>query len=169
MNLTELFEKQRILDKKIEEKVQEFQPDFRMDSVETEMKLIFAIHVEFMELANEIQFFKYWKNHKNFNEERVLEEASDVLHCILSLANIRRYSKFIRNVDGIDSAEIKFYPIEELFDQFRRINFDSSGQTIQAISLLLSIIEKLGFSEERLREMYLFKNKVNLKRAESDY
>ncbi|MBN3377639.1 hypothetical protein CF088_05395 [Clostridium botulinum] len=49
------------------------------------MKL--ALLVELGELANEVQSFKHWKQHKEINRENVLEEFADCLHLALSLEN----------------------------------------------------------------------------------
>ena len=69
---------------------------------------ITALDVEFGELANEIQFFKHWKKNKLIDKAKVIEEACDCLHFILSLANdndvnlqVMAYGTFTREIDTL--------------------------------------------------------------------
>ena len=45
-----------------------------------------ALLVELAELANEAQFFKFWKQNKHIDKKKILEEYADCLHFALSLA-----------------------------------------------------------------------------------
>src|SRR5690606_28291239 len=80
MNLNVLFEKQAELDQYICEK----------QNIKTEdifKKKITAFIVELSELANEIQFFKYWKNEVVVDHQKAVEEYIDVIHFSISLSN----------------------------------------------------------------------------------
>lgn len=48
---------------------------------------LLALSVEVSELANEVNSFKYWSNKPPSNKEIILEEFSDVLHILGSLAD----------------------------------------------------------------------------------
>ncbi|MCM3720529.1 MULTISPECIES: dUTP diphosphatase [Solibacillus] len=83
MQFRQLFEKQRQLDRFIEEN-QQVQKD-----VFAEKGL--ALLVELSELANETRCFKYWSTKEPSKRAVLLEEFVDSVHFMLSLGNMRGF------------------------------------------------------------------------------
>ena len=79
MTLNEIIEMQKTLDQRIHESK-------GLCSKDTLKSRIVALSVELAEMANEMRFFKFWST-KTQNEERILEEAADCLHFIVSIGN----------------------------------------------------------------------------------
>ncbi|QQH49790.1 dUTP diphosphatase [Mycoplasmopsis bovis] len=50
------------------------------------MKLLATFMLKQLNLANEVQSFKYWKANKSINREKALEEFADMLHFVGSFA-----------------------------------------------------------------------------------
>lgn len=167
INIQALAEKQKQLDAFVEKRVQAVQEDFKMDSIDTMSKIVFAFHVELAELANEIGFFKYWKLSHSMNRSRTLDEWADCLHFLLSYSNLRRYTPFLKDIEPFYLWED--YPLHELFYLLRDNDLSSSGYVRLAFSYLFGIGLKLGFSEEELIAAYEKKHEENLKRMESGY
>ena len=71
LDLTELYKLQDKLDMVVAEKGHDLQSYHSIES------RIFAFHTEVHELANEVGFFKYWKESHVQNRERILEELVD--------------------------------------------------------------------------------------------
>src|SRR5690606_41631436 len=79
MNLNPLFKKQKQLDEYIYEKN-------NVTAKEVFERKIVALLVELGELANELQFFKYWKENISIDGQRAIEEYIDVIHFTFGLA-----------------------------------------------------------------------------------
>lgn len=162
-----LAEKQAKLDKLIEERVQKYNPQFRLDSVETVDKIKFAFKVELSELANEVGFFKYWKQSHEMDREKVLEEWADCLHFLLSVSNLKRWIPFIPTMEF--GTEIEFFHVDGLFYELLQNPLDSSGQAVQAFLSLFALGLKLGYTEEELIQAYYGKYAKNIARQKEGY
>ncbi len=157
MNLRELLKKQEELDGIILERA-----DIKKYPYES-MKL--ALLVELGELANEVQSFKHWKQHKEINREKVLEEFADCLHLALSLENqlnqisdemldnpklfITENKKHDKNINGVFLKTyrlvVRDYPI---------------------LSLVIGLGLRLGITLEEMEQSYLEKYETNIKRQQ---
>ncbi|MBN3354046.1 dUTPase [Clostridium botulinum] len=160
VNLRELLKKQKELDGIILERA-----GIKKYPYES-MKL--ALLVELGELANEVQSFKHWKQHKEINREKVLEEFSDCLHFALSLENqLNQFpDEFLDNF----SISISIYKrsnkeINQGFLQVYKF-------VLQGYSILLSVIGlglRLGITLEEMEQSYLEKYETNIKRQQEGY
>ena len=160
MNLNSLFIKQKQLDKYIYEKN-------NVTAKEIFEKKIVALLVELGELANELQFFKYWKENISIDGQRAIEEYIDVIHFAIGLA-----------VDlGIDEHKyIETQPrdLNKLFIGITNLAtvLSTSKEKEYAKSLLNNIIAlgyQLGLDEQIVIEAYNKKNEVNYQRQENGY
>lgn len=160
--LTELFELQKELDRRIEKEHSLEQADL-MD------KKILALLVELGELANETRCFKFWSKKPAAERNVILEEYVDGIHFILSI--------------GIDlnvQNDVKLLPVEgsrELVDQFHAvfssINKFHHNQTLKSYQKLFDAYillgGLLGFSLEEIEKAYKMKNEVNHQRQDQGY
>lgn len=160
MNLKELLKKQEELDGIILERA-----GIKKYPYES-MKL--GLLVELGELANEVQSFKHWKQNKEINREKVLEEFSDCLHFALSLENqlnqipdemldnpklfITENKKHDKNINGVFLKTyrlvVRDYPI---------------------LSLVIGLGLRLGITLEEMDQSYLKKYETNIKRQQEGY
>lgn len=158
MKLKKLFEMQRQLDEHIEKEHPRQPSEKRIYS-----KLL-ALMVEIGELANETRCFKFWSNKGPSEKEKILEEAADVLHFLLSIGN------------EIGAQSIRVAPIRKtsLVDQFlalydqARLSFVKE-QWEWTFNLYVGLIEAMGFTWDDIERAYIQKNAVNHHRQECGY
>lgn len=160
MNLNVLFEKQAELDQYICEK----------QNIKTEeifKKKITAFIVELSELANEIQFFKYWKNEVVVDHQKAVEEYIDVIHFSISLSNDLGIHDFEYNPTEIQDFTTIFIGLTNLATVL-----SLSKDKEHAKKLLNNVIAlgyQLGLTEDRVIEEYNKKNEVNYERQKAGY
>lgn len=194
MNLTKLFETQRILDEKIvKEKGLEGQ-----DLLD---KKVLALQVELGELANEWQMFKFWKEDNKpkraYNKgcdncvggisklspllgpykeceicmvNPLLEEYVDCLHFLLSIGNdlgVNRIKQKHKQRYDIETAFIHlFMGAGVISARGDSVREDNYKMTF---SLFLRLGELLGFTWEQIVDAYYKKNEINHERQENGY
>jgi dimeric dUTPase (all-alpha-NTP-PPase superfamily) len=187
MNLTKLFETQKIL----RDRINYNEPD-RFH------KLILALLVELGECAQEWRGFKFWSKDqeprtfklvsKNVNghvwassENPLLEEYVDGLHFILELGiEISEKEEFdvLDYIEDIEEDIKSDYPkCKEVHEQFNSIFYYASSvlelKWKEGYNLLFSAYyhlgEMLGFTWEQIEQAYYDKNKVNHTRQDSGY
>lgn len=160
MNLNLLFKKQKELDEYIYEKN-------NVTAKEVFERKIVALLVELGELANELNFFKYWKENINIDRQRAIEEYIDVIHFAIGLA-----------VDlGIDEhkyIETQPQDLNKLFIGITNLAtvLSTSKEKEHAKTLLNNIIAlgyQLGLDEQTVIGAYNKKNEVNYERQENGY
>ena len=134
-----------------------------------------ACWVELGELANEIEFFKYWKGNKRNDKEKQLFEFADVMHFLLSLMNIEEQKTF----DVLDLTDVyiafkmakKMYPtrytLTRVFDKIMKNIIYKDYEN--ALIGLCQVMFMLEFDPLELELAYLGKNKVNIKRQNENY
>ena len=134
-----------------------------------------ACWVELGELANEIEFFKYWKGNKRNDREKQLNEFADVMHFLLSLMNIND----IKTYDVLDLMDIhiaykcakKLYPssftLTKLFDRLMKSIMKEEYD--QALIKLCHVMYVLDFEPLELQLAYDGKHTINLKRQRENY
>jgi dimeric dUTPase (all-alpha-NTP-PPase superfamily) len=159
VNLRELLKKQEELDGIILERA-----GIKKYPYES-MKL--ALLVELGELANEVQSFKHWKQHKEINREKILEEFADCLHLALSLENQLNQTsdEILDNTKSMHSIKRDNKEINEAFLLVYKF-------VLQGYSILLSIIGlglSLEITLEEMEQAYLKKHETNIKRQQKGY
>ena len=160
MNLNTLFQKQKQLDEYI----------YEQNGVTAEQvfkRKIVAFIEELYELANELQFFKYWKENINIDRERAKEEYIDVIHFTLSIAN----AVGIHEHKYIDT---KPRDLNKLFIGITNLAtvISVSKDKEQVKSLINNVIAlgyQLNLTEQDVIEAYDKKNAINYERQASGY
>ena len=166
--LRQLQEKQAELDKFI------YESNNITDIASLYDKKIIALDIELSEFMNEVRSFKYWKKNKEINRNKVIEEACDCLHFILSLANDKELilkrnnvSKLLKDINDIDFA---YMCIKDIL--WRNICFEiqcASSNLEAMLELLIYIIKQLDFTYEDLIKEYDRKYEINIQRQVEGY
>ena len=163
-------------------------------------KTLVALSVEIAEVVNCVEHFKFWKDNKgkvdsdrftnlievgfidNIAMEYVtkeqahyltlIEECSDALHFILSLANqvdfeINEIGKHFKIADDVDSLEKNVLFLNQVIGLGDFNHFHSDLEMI--IDVFFIYINQLGISEQELEQAYYDKNKINYERLENGY
>lgn len=162
LNMQRMYGKQLNLHEKIAEATG---VDFNHYTVIDNLRCGF--HVEVAELANEIEFFKHWKKDKNADSYKQLDELSDCLHVLLSICVVRDYQKVIRSVTELPLWQDMDYI--DMFEMLRRNDLATSQDVAMALTVLVGIGRKLGFTITEIIEGYYDKNTVNVLRQSKGY
>ena len=160
MNLNPLFQKQAELDKYI-------YSQNNVTAKEVFEKKIVALLVELGELANELQFFKYWKENINIDRQRAIEEYIDVIHFTIGLA-------VDLGIDEYKYIETQPKDLSKLFIGITNLAtvISISKDKEQVKSLINNVIAlgyQLGLTEEIVLSEYDKKNEINYARQEHGY
>lgn len=166
MNLTKLFETQKLLDERIVK-------EKGLEGIDLLPRKILALQVELGELANELPtVFKFWSDKKN-NYEKALEEYVDGIHFFLSLANDLGMLSVDVKPSNVKNAEKLFALINryvaEMWWSHHDIKMDVHVKWIGAISHYLSLGRYLGFTWHQIEQAYYEKNKINHERQNGGY
>lgn len=191
MNLSKLFETQRVLDERIELE----HP--LVDGEDRLAKKILALQVELGELANEWRGFKFWSNDQEPSVERecqgcggsgeaffvgdceecrgtgttnkLLEEYVDCLHFILSIG-LEDAGFCVYNWHYEPLVNVKGDVIAQFYSLFKSIIDFSEEDTLElTIELFLGLGDVLGFTWEQIENAYYSKNAINHTRQETGY
>lgn len=166
MNLSKLFEMQKVLDDRI----------IREKGVEGQDLLpntILALQVELGELANEWRGFKHWSNDREPRREKMLVEYVDCLHFILSL-NLSEnpdipYDHPWYTYD-LDDGETVVLQFQRCFDDISQFHIDGDVYNIHELMRdFLSLGRILGFTWDEIEQAYMAKNAVNHERQATGY
>ena len=188
MNLTKLFELQKVLDERIVR-------EKGLEGRDTLPKKILALQVELGECANEWRGFKFWSEDKEprtcvinregetaneYYKNPLLEEYVDCLHFILSLGN--ELEAHGLDVHGHYSESPNFNigtrtKKTDVGDQFRKVFrmtalFDMSPRIdsyVEVSSEFMTLGDALGFTEELIESAYYDKNEINHARQAEGY
>ncbi|AAT27755.1 dUTP diphosphatase [[Mycoplasma] mobile] len=161
MNLRKILDLQRELDKSIH-----FAHEIdKTKNLKTEK--ILAFFVELGELANEIQFFKYWKKDKKLDWKKILEEYSDGLHFLSSFILESNGSEIIEPIVISNNLNFQFLEILKQINELEE-NF-SKKSTEKIFSLYLGIAKILKISDEEIEAEYIKKNIINHERIKNKY
>lgn len=160
MNINPLFQKQKELDEYI----------YKKNGVTAEEiydKKIVAFLAELFELANELQFFKYWKDDIVIDRQRAIEEYIDVIHFTISIAN----AVGVHEHKYIDT---KPRDLNKLFLGITNlatvISVSKSKDHVKSlINNVIALGYQLGLNEEIVLAEYNKKNELNYARQESSY
>lgn len=140
------------------------------DVGEIEFEKLTALDIELSELANEIKFFKYWKKYKYIDMAKVIEEACDCFHFILSLANdnevnlqVIPYGSFTRDIGTL----YRYMKATIWKDIYLDDNWECGLKRV--LMLLVAMIEELDFTYSDLIREYDRKYEINIKRQKEGY
>lgn len=157
-----LFELQLKVDEQIQNKI-----NVSFEKTLDDRKI--AFHVELGEFANEVGFFKYWKESHEADNFRVKDEWADCLAFLLSIANSKRYHNDLK----IDIAKYSYDVIyQNITNQYKQLMFNKLYDyvdVLEAFRMLYQMGCGLGYSIEELNEAYINKSKENIRRAEEGY
>lgn len=176
MNLTKLFEAQRVLDERIEQKHPRVKGENRLESKSL------ALQVELGECANEWRGFKFWSKDQTPRTKvpvtlwgepyrnPLLEELVDVFHFALSIGNDMK-----RERNYVPPLYTGYIP--KPIDAFSRLFFYTTkirGQYTESVyELLLDsyfiLVYSLGFTRDEIETAYYEKNKINHERQDANY
>lgn len=165
MNLEKLYELQAGFDATVKENVKA--TGYDTDSVYCYDHRLFAFHCELMELANEIRFFKFWKQDKKVDMAAVLEEGVDCVHFLLSIGLMKGYQRTVKTIQPF--ALWEDYSVESIFEELRRNNLDTVGRWQLAFEMLIGVLYKMGMNLDDIYNGYLRKNDINIQRQEEGY
>lgn len=160
MNLNSLFEKQKELDEYI----------YQKNNVTVEQvfkRKIVAFIEELYELANELQFFKYWKENINIDRQRAIEEYIDVIHFTLSIANdlgVHEHKYVKTQPRDLNDLVIGITNLATV------ISISKDKEHVKSlINNVIALGYQLGLTEKDVLEAYDKKNAVNYERQEVGY
>lgn len=184
MNLSKLFEMQRVLDERIiKEK--------GLEGQDLLPQKILALQVEVGELANEWRGFKFWSEDREprtskrtltpipfggkgewENKNPLLEEYVDCLHFILSIGNHIHCDNYERlhRITLLDNTTGKFNVVFKMvaeLDRFFLLLDDTPYRLL--LTEFIELGERLGFKWEQIEQAYIDKNAVNHTRQENGY
>lgn len=161
MNWEQLFSMQQQLDQYI-------QSNHNLKTSELFEKKILALLVELGELANETRCFKFW-SHKNASERSIiLEEYVDGLHFILSIGLDLNYHKEEIAVMTVDLELTELFNL--VYSSIIALQQDQTSDNYKNLfGLFLALGEKLGYSEQEIKNAYDDKNQVNFTRQDTQY
>lgn len=167
MNLTKLFEMQKVLKDHIGYK--------ENDKFE---KMLLALIVEVGETANDWRGFKYWSQDKE-RKPSLLEEYVDGLHFILEhgLDGVQDEDYVMDYTDEHIKKAIESHKEKNITKQFLEIilaaatlSYDRCQDYYDALLYYyLALGEMLGFTTNEVFEAYMNKNKVNHERQDNGY
>ena len=166
MEFTRIIEKQKEVIEAV--RARNIGSGFEVESWEELENLTFAFHVELMELANEVGFFKHWKQSHEPDRATVLEELVDCFAFLMHVAIIKGYVNMFKGIHA-DEFMVENADLMSLFFELKRNNLESSGQTIQALYHLVLLTAKLGFTDVELEQAYMDKSEKNIKRQKEGY
>ena len=175
MNLSKLFETQKLLDKRIVD-------EHNLHGQDLLPQKILALQVELGELAQNWRGFKFWSRDQAPRTKEVLEwgnpqkyknplleEFSDCLHFILSIGNDLELN--------IGLYTILPFKHKTILDQFSRTYYvigdlghdPSQSELILVLQHFITLGEMLGFTPEQIEQSYYQKNAINHQRQTDHY
>lgn len=182
MNLSKLFETQKVLDDRII-------AEHKLEGQNLLPGTILALQVELGELANEWQGFKHWKVDPQ-PKPNTLEEYVDGLHLSLSimLSDVDQYGASLPLRALINEESFKdLIKDENLIDQFNscftQLGLFSDSTNLREFTVdseapdhfenffrsYLGLGKMLGFTWSQIEQAYFKKNKINHTRQDEKY
>lgn len=168
MSLLELHKKQLTLDKEI-------LSNNNLKGVKLFEQKVIALDIELGEFYNEVESFKYWK--KNKGKDKILEEACDALHFLLSLANDCSH-KLMKPTDliktgsdnWVDHFLINRKIVATKKNLWSKFYINKDPYILNAILRdMMTVLNIMGYTFKDLEAQYYKKNKINFKRQEENY
>ena len=154
-----------IKQKELDERIMDLHGQSRSS---TQRKRILALLVEIAELANETRSFKYWSLKKASDHDVLIEEFSDTLHFILSLAIDLGYESFELDLE-FEDKELSHGFIDWMAAV---IDWDKHFDQVhleQVMKAFLNVATQLGFDDQMIIHAYFAKNEKNHHRQDNAY
>ncbi|EFF41512.1 dUTP diphosphatase [Mycoplasmopsis alligatoris] len=165
MNLTQILEKQKLLDDAMYVKIIEMHPNLTLQ--EHRKQKMLALIVECSEFANEIQSFKYWKKNKNVSEEKAKEEFADIMHFIGSFANDFKSPRIIEELIVSQDFNIQ---LTQTYIAIAEAMKELNQEIVTKIfALCLGMAKLANFTEQDIELWYNKKNLTNYQRILNNY
>jgi dimeric dUTPase (all-alpha-NTP-PPase superfamily) len=164
MDLSELYRLQHELDATIAKNVKE---GYNVHSHYAVDHIRYAFHTEMAELANEVGFFKFWKNSHTIDRGKTLEELVDCIHFLLKLGLMKGYERTVKKVEPYYFWEDTI--IDEFFYLIQDNVLDSVYHYDIAFACILAIARKLDYTESDVIHAYKLKNRKNFERQANNY
>ncbi|ENY53640.1 Hypothetical protein MALK_5810 [Metamycoplasma alkalescens 14918] len=161
MNLEEIFEAQKILDKVFAAAIT------KKEKVFFDKKIVIALLVELGEFANEVKSFKYWKKNKQTDRAKILEEYADGIHFITSIAYPLSVSSQLNPKIKYKNFVLQLGHTYKLFTNL--IAQKNQENVTKAYEAYLGLGQLINITEHEIIAAYMAKNKKNYKRIEEKY
>lgn len=139
---------------------------------------LLALVVEIAEQANETQPFKFWKQTKNIDRTKALEEYVDGIHFFASLGNVIGFDQYIYIKpirEEKETVELYLSVVSELMTFhyiYTRALFDKKDlhmPFIRSLNVYLAIAERYGYTVDEILQAYAAKNEMNYDRQQTGY
>lgn len=135
---------------------------------------IIALDVELSEFMNEVKTFKYWKKNKVMDSNKVIEEACDCLHFILSIANDKEVilgeKRILKLFESIHDLNFLYICTKDILWRIIYSQVQCDAFNLQLLlELLIHILKELGFTYEDLIKEYDRKYEINIQRQREGY
>ena len=161
--LSEIRELQTKLDERIKK-------EKGLENVDLSLEKHIATKTELFEFINEIEEFKWWKEHKG--KPGIVKEACDTLHFVTSLAIDNGIE--ILSPDTPDNYNKDNYDLNGLCvtldfmlnDMFIERNYAGLSHFV---TLMCIVLDLCGFNANDLYNAYIEKNKENHERQDNKY
>lgn len=156
-----LFEIQKEVDSHIIDKI-------KIPFNETLGKRKVAFHVELSELANEIGFFKYWKESHKKNHDRILDEWADCLAFLNSIV-------ITQGCENVCDSYLNNWLVESglsvhyHYDRLHKNKLYDVTDYEYAYMDLFKLGFCMGYGKDELINAYIKKTKENIRRAKEGY
>lgn len=162
MNLSKLFEMQKVLDERIETEHPRKRHESRFN------KRVIAFIVEMSELLNEKRtLFKFWSRKKD-NNEKALIEFVDGIHFLLSIGLEMGITPDYLEPRILDYENIEAQVLETIHAASGMFEVDYE-QYERVFELYLGFGSMLGFTPEQIEQAYYQKNEINHARQAQGY
>lgn len=163
MNLSKLFEMQKVLDERII-------LEKGLEGQDLLPNKILALQVELGEMANEWRGFKHWSSDRKPRTEKLLEEYVDCLHFILSIGlslGQQTNDLILPREDLVPAGKVDMVrAISEMITFDWRKDADEYGQFF---TVFVYLGELFGFAWEQIEQAYFAKNAINHERQSTGY
>ena len=161
MNLIELYEAQRELDAYVGKNL-----GIDINAPEYVQKRVFALKVELAEFANEVGWFKYWKQSHKMDWKRAAEEHADVTHFFLSIGASRNYDKKVPELSPFVWQDIDK---GSLFQKIMDNPLTNVLKWKAGFEHHIALGMKLGFTIGEQKTYYYLKRQENFERQMRKY
>ncbi|AZU99709.1 nucleotide pyrophosphohydrolase [Bacillus phage DK1] len=164
--ITYMLDTQKKVDEKISNKIK---ISFRNTLLQRQI----AFKVELSEFANEVGFFKYWKESHIKDDFRIKDEWADCLAFLNSIVITLGYEDYVKSYyekrleHDMDSHT--FIREDWLYRQMNKNEMNTVDDILSQYFYLYMFGKNLGYSIEELNEAYNLKSNVNIKRSQEGY
>lgn len=167
--LKEMFEMQKDFDNQVLMKLG------KKYDYEIACKITMALFVEIGELMQELpSYFKFWKQNKQDNRDKALEEYVDALKFCLSLFSyieddIYSIEEIVESIESFKKG-VFYYPKDQIDSVIECVLtgiFNNNG--IEQLCYMFNLLDLLGFTFDEIYETFKKKHAINLQRMKDGY